>query len=111
MEILRGIKLGWWPRVLLKVKGFTQSEGFDYNETFSLIAKHTTIPMFFSLVAIHGWHLSQLDINNAFLYGDLYEDVFMDLPQGYMVKGEYASNARLVCKLHKSLYDLKQASR
>ncbi|EOY03128.1 Cysteine-rich RLK (RECEPTOR-like protein kinase) 8 [Theobroma cacao] len=90
---------------------FTQKERFDYNEQFSSVAKHTTVQMFFALAAIHGWYLSQLDINNAFLYGDLHEDVYMNLPQGYMVKEEYPSNVKLVCKLHKSLYGIKQASR
>ncbi|EOX92044.1 Cysteine-rich RLK (RECEPTOR-like protein kinase) 8, putative [Theobroma cacao] len=51
------------------------------------------------------------DIDNAFLNGDLDEDIYMTLPQGYQIKGEFPSNVKLVCKLHKSLYGLKQSSR
>ncbi|EOY25977.1 Uncharacterized protein TCM_027349 [Theobroma cacao] len=64
---------------------------------------------FLALVAAQGWYLSQLDINNAFLNGDLDEEVYMSLPPSYQVKGEYPSNVQLVCILHKSLYGLKQA--
>lgn len=68
-----------------------------------------------ALAAIKGWSLSHLDINNAFLYGDLKEDIYMSLPPGYKVDWQTVegatSDSTLVCKLKKSLYGLKQASR
>ena len=61
-----------------------------------------------SLVASHSWPLHQLDVKNAILHGDLLETIYMDPPPGFRVKGEYAGK---VCRLHKSLYGLKQSPR
>ncbi|KAH9678971.1 retrovirus-related pol polyprotein from transposon RE1 [Citrus sinensis] len=66
----------------LVAKGFTQSYGIDYQETFASVAKLNTIQVLLSLIANFNWSLHQLDIKNAFLNGDLEEEVYMEVPPG-----------------------------
>ncbi|KAL4279271.1 hypothetical protein GQ457_03G009530 [Hibiscus cannabinus] len=90
----------------LMAKGYSQQPGVDFLNTFSLVAKITTIKTLMVVVAAKDWKLQQLEINNAFLHGFLQEEVYMQLPPGFA-----SPQSDLVCRHNKSLYGLKQASR
>ena len=89
------------------VPGFDQHAGLDYHDTFSLIVKPTTIRIILSLAISHSWVIEQLDVKNTFLHGDMTEEIYMTQPQGFV----HSDYPHYVCKLNKSLYGLKQASR
>lgn len=101
-------------KVRLVAKGYTQKEGLDFNQTFSPIAKMVTIKLLLKISASKRWVLHQLDISNAFLNGDLTEEIYMKLLEGYVERltkqrDSIPQNATL--RLKKSIYGLKHASR
>ncbi len=88
-------------------KSFTQREGIDFNEVFSLIIKHSSIKVLLAMVALHDLELKQLDVKIAFLHGELEEQIYMSRPEGFVILGM----KNHVCLLKKSLYGLKQSPR
>ena len=94
-------------KVRLVTKGFTQTPGIDYDETFSPVAKIKSIRVMLAIAAFHDYEIWQMDVKTAFLNGKLSEDVYMNQPEGFVD----AKHPNRVCKLEKSIYGLKQASR
>ena len=89
-------------------KGYTQTYGVDYLETFALVAKINTIRILLSLGAMFDWPLSQFDVKNVFLHGALKEEIYMEVPPGFGLQNK---DKNVVCRLKKAFYGLKQSSR
>ena len=69
-------------------KGFTQIFRIDYEETFSPVARFKTFRLLLSLAALHDWEIEALDVKTAYLFGELDEEIYMDQPEGFIVKGQ-----------------------
>jgi len=85
-------------------KGYAQTYGIDYEETYNPVAKMTIVRTIIAMVVVKGWSLHQMDVKNVFLHGDL-QEVYMEQPLGYVGP----THPNLVCRLKKVLYGLKQA--
>lgn len=90
----------------LVVLGNHQEFGVDFTDTFAPVAKLATVRVLLSVAVARGWQVDQLDVNNAFLHGELTDEIYMKIPPGYthLYPGK-------VCRLRKSLYGLRQSPR
>ncbi|KAK1603087.1 hypothetical protein QYE76_037260 [Lolium multiflorum] len=91
----------------LVAKGFRQIQGVDYDETFSPVAKLKSVRILLAIAAFFDFEIWQMDVKTAFLNGDIEEELYMVQPKGFVDP----KNADKVCKLQRSIYGLKQASR
>jgi hypothetical protein len=96
-----------WYKARWVLRGFTQSLGVDYDETFSPVIKPATVWIMLTLAVSKGWPVHQLDVKNAFLHGTLSETVYCSQPAGFVD----TAHPQLVCRLNKYLCSLKQAPR
>jgi hypothetical protein len=91
----------------LVARGFTQTYGVDNNKTFVPVTKFTSIRCILALAALENKEIHQMDMKKTFFNSELKKEIYMEQPQGFMHQG----GEHLVCKLHKSLYGLKQSPR
>ncbi|GJT20813.1 retrovirus-related pol polyprotein from transposon TNT 1-94 [Tanacetum coccineum] len=85
--------------------GFRQKSGIDYFDTYAPVAHMSTIRLLIALASIHNLIIHHIDVKIAFLNGELDEEFYMNQPQGFIMPG----NENKMCKLIKTLYELKQA--
>ena len=85
-------------------RGFSHKEGIDYEETFSPVARYTSIKTIMALASMMKWNLHQMDVKTTFLNE---EEAYIEHPQGFEVEDRVTH----VCKLKKVVYGLKQAPR
>lgn len=91
----------------LVAQGFSQIKGLNYDETYAPVVRFTSLRLLFAYAARRGLDIFHLDVETAFLHGDMDKTVYLQQPKGYIVKGQQNK----VCKLRKSIYGLKQGSR
>ena len=87
-------------------KGYTRTYGVDYQETFSPVKKMSIVRILLFLTVNFDWELQQYDVKNAFLHGELEEEIYMSIPPWFS-----KSDGNKVCRLKKALYGLKQSPR
>lgn len=91
----------------LVANGKSQEQGVDFDETFSPVVRPATIRTLFHVTLANDWQVNQLDVQNAFLHGNLDEEVYMFQPPGFVDQ----TKPNHVCKLKRAIYGLKQAPR
>ena len=86
------------------VKGFEQVKGLDYQQVFAAVVRADTFRTLLAIATLLDWDISNIDVDSAFLYGDIDTEVYIELPEGF-------SESHKCGKLLKSIYGLKQAPR
>lgn len=91
----------------LVARGFTQQAGVDYDETYAPVIKYSSLRALLAYALCNNMYIHQMDVVTAFLNGHLSEEIYMSQPEGFVKQG----SEKLVCKLNKSIYGLKQSPR
>ena len=91
----------------LLAKGYTQVQGIDYEETFSLVVRYESIQYLLTHATLQDWEIEAMDVKLAYLHRVLEEEIYMEQPEGFVAQGDEDK----VCRLVHSLYRLKQADR
>ena len=99
------IKSDGQKKAQLVAKGFSQIEGLDFDQIFSPVVRFETVCLILALAALNKWYIQAVDVHNTYLYGKLDEEIYMEQPEGFHVKGQ----ENKVYWLHRALYGLKQA--
>jgi hypothetical protein len=86
-------------------QGFSQKPSIDYDQVFSPVVRIETRHIMDALMALEGWHVEGLNVKSAYLYGKLDEEIYIQQPEGFVVKGQ----ERKVIRLNRALYGLKQS--
>lgn len=95
-------------KIRIVAKGYSQTYGIDYDETYAPVVRYSSLRMLLALAAHYDLELHHMDVKSAYLNGDLVEEIYMEQPEGApIIEGK----EDWVCRLHKSLYGLKQAGR
>ena len=82
------VKSDGWKKAQLVAKGFSQIEGLDFDQIFSPVVRFETVRLILALAALNKWHIQAVDVHNAYLYGKLDEEIYMEQPEGFHVKGQ-----------------------
>ena len=94
-------------KAIFVARGFSQKEGIDYEETFSLVSRYTSIRTIMALASMMKWDIHQMDVNTTFLNGMIEEEVYIEQPCRFEVEDTVTQG----CKLKKDLYGLNQDPR
>jgi len=90
----------------LVAKGFSQIEGIDFDQIFLPVVQYESVHLLLAAAALEGWHIEELNVKSAFLYGQLDEEIYMEQPKGFKIHGQ----ERKVLHLRQAIYGLKQAA-